>query len=186
MASEGERADEEWRPVVGYEGLYSVSNYGRVKGEKRVIIRANGWPIPIKEIVLRPAINRGYLYVNLKRDAKGTTQSVHRLVAAAFLGASDLEVMHQDNNPSNNRLENLRYGTRAENLGQAKREGRNQACNGVRRGRQKLTVEQAGEIIRMIGTDTNAAIAARFNITPSTVGQIAARKTWREHPARKI
>ncbi len=102
LGSEG----EEWRPVVGWEGRYWVSDRGRVRGRRR----DNGG-------LMSTHVREGYVCVQFCRGAKHRFQRVHRLVALAFLGppASDQEVRHLDGNPSNNHLENLAWGTHAEN-----------------------------------------------------------------------
>lgn len=101
-----ENQKEIWKDVVGYEGLYQVSNLGRVKSLKHG-----------KERILRDAQNsNGYPGVVLCIASKGKTKMVHRLVAEAFLGKSDLDVNHKDGKPSNNNIENLEYVTTRENI----------------------------------------------------------------------
>ena len=100
---------EQWRPVVGWEGLYEVSSEGRVRSFRR---GANGR-------ILRPGIaSHGYPTVALGR---GNTQSVHVLVAAAFIGPcpEGQEVRHRDGKRSNPKAENLHYGTRGQNIADA-------------------------------------------------------------------
>lgn len=98
--------EEIWFDVPGYEGLYKVSNFGRVMNAKR-------------EKTLKPAANsRGYLRVLLCKDGKKTNKFVHRLVAAAFVPNPYQKpvVDHIDGNTQNNTAENLRWTTHAENL----------------------------------------------------------------------
>jgi hypothetical protein len=109
---------EEWRPVVGFERLYEVSDQGRVKS----LPRAGGRRSPA--YVLTPKLhdsrdpNRPYLDVHL-HDAggKARTRKVHRLVAEAFLGPrpKGQVIRHGLGGPSDNRLVNLCYGTPAQN-----------------------------------------------------------------------
>lgn len=102
---------EYWRPVVGYEGLYEVSNWGRVaslnyRGKK-------GW-----WHLLTPVLNKyGYLQVTLCKDEKQTTARVHLLVWDAFVGEdrTGLDVNHIDENKENNSLWNLNLMTRKQN-----------------------------------------------------------------------
>ena len=106
---------EYWKPVVGYEGLYEVSNFGRVKSLKFG-----------KERILKQSKNKktkhGYYVVCLSKNGIVKNYLVHRLVAQAFLpNPNDYkEVNHKDENPQNNivsnlewcdRLYNVRYGT---------------------------------------------------------------------------
>lgn len=114
-------AVEKWLPVVGYEGLYSVSDLGRVRSEARVILRKDGRQQRILERIKKsPVDGRGYPRVALYRPdhPNGETLLVHRLVMEAFVGpcGDGLEVCHNNNIPTDPRLVNLRYGTRSENL----------------------------------------------------------------------
>lgn len=109
---------EYWKPVVGYEGLYMVSNWGRVKSMN---YNHSG-----KERIMKLHPNdRGYLYVELWKNNKRKTFRVHRLVAEAFLpNPYNLPMInHRDENKSNNNVNNLEwcdckynntYGTRIE------------------------------------------------------------------------
>lgn len=112
--------NEEWRPVKGYEGLYEVSNMGRVRSVDRITAVTRGdttYEVPYKGKMLTPQeIRHGYLGVQLfgrgghaTRNMKGF--SVHRLVAEAFLPNPDnlAEVNHKDEDKQNNRLDNLEW-----------------------------------------------------------------------------
>ena len=91
---------EYWKPVVGYEGHYQVSNFGRVKSIKFG-----------KEIILKQHIRRGYYSVNLSKNGIAKRYSVHRLVAEAFLPNPDNlpQINHKDENKSNNNINNLEW-----------------------------------------------------------------------------
>lgn len=106
-----------WKPVVGYEGLYEVSNQGCVRGVERKDTlgrRVNGK-------TLKPGTNgqTGHRFVCL-HDHEGRIRQiyVHRIVLEAFVGACPpgMECLHGDDNPAHNMLSNLRWGTRSENL----------------------------------------------------------------------
>lgn len=112
---------EEWLPVTGYEGLYSVSSLGRVRTEGRGRGRTSG-----RILKASPAVN-GYRVVTLWRLNKPRTTYVHRMVCVAFHGDApegrDI-VLHGDGDPLNNLPENLRWGTVADNSADTIRHGR--------------------------------------------------------------
>ena len=111
---------EEWKPVPGYEGHYEVSSEGRVRSLRRELY-SDRWAgyRTISERIMKPTPGGtiGYLAVTLRLNRQPKTHTVHTLVAAAFLGPrpEGMDVMHADDDPQNNRLENLSYGTRSEN-----------------------------------------------------------------------
>lgn len=102
---------EEWRPVVGWESKYLVSSLGRIYSIPRHKVRGG---------VLSPTTTaKGYLRCCLPGDAGVSRNlSVHRLVAVAFLGEpkEGQEVRHLNGDPADNRVENLAWGTHAENV----------------------------------------------------------------------
>lgn len=109
---------ERWRPVVGYDGQYSISTLGRVRSDERFIENSRGTKRLIHPRILKPAADRrGYLYVNLWRGNRGITAYIHRIVLEAFVGPLPIgfEVRHLNGQNTDNRLENLKYGTRSEN-----------------------------------------------------------------------
>ena len=115
---EDELADEEWRDIPGYEGLYQVSNKGRVKSLEREV-NNNGGKRIIKEKILTQYINKRFNYatVMLTKDHEEKNKQVHRLVAEAFIDNPDNkpEVDHFDTNRLNNNVNNLEWTTRKEN-----------------------------------------------------------------------
>ena len=98
---------EYWKPVVGYEGHYQVSNLSRVKSIKFG-----------KEIILKQNIRRGYYYVILSKNGIVKNYFVHRLVAEAFLDNPDNLpcVNHKDENKLNNNVDNLEWCTHEYNI----------------------------------------------------------------------
>jgi hypothetical protein len=119
---------EQWRPIPGWEGLYSVSDQGRVRSERRTVTRTDGIRRVCPEKILK-SINSsdGRLHVSLcDRPKRVVTKRIHQLVLLAFVGPcpEGMEVLHWDDNSANNRLSNLRYGTRSENQFDSVRNGR--------------------------------------------------------------
>lgn len=110
---------EEWRDVVGYEGLYMVSNEGRVKSLARVVPQSWTGHTTVKERILAPRINsNGYYCAGINRDKKRKIEEYHKLVAFAFLGArpKGKQIDHINRNKTDNRAVNLRYVSMSANL----------------------------------------------------------------------
>ena len=103
---------EYWKPVVGYEGLYMVSNWGRVKSFDRWVKSRNGSVRFCKGRILKPLTSSsGYLCVNLYKNNIKKEYLVHRLVAEAFIDNPDnlSQVNHRDENKLNNNVDNLEW-----------------------------------------------------------------------------
>ena len=113
---------EIWKDIPGYEGKYQVSNQGRVKSLERKVRSVNWYSgkeffRTVHERILRPGpVKSGHLYVVLGHGEAGVP--VHQLVMKAFVGEppEGMEVRHLNGDPTANRLENLKYGTRTENI----------------------------------------------------------------------
>lgn len=102
--------EEFWKEIRGYEGLYEVSNLGRVRrttSSNR--LHTNG--------VLKPSRRGNYLKVNLSKDGKGRDFSIHRLVAETFIPNPNNypQVNHKDEVKTNNIVENLEWCTALQN-----------------------------------------------------------------------
>lgn len=115
---------EVWKPVVGYEGLYEVSDHGRVRGLDRLDARGRRW----KGRVLKGTRHTmgDYRVVNLAKDGRNRLRFIHRLVLEAFVGTPNPgdQGCHGDGNPTNNHVDNLRWDTSAGNSQDTIRHGR--------------------------------------------------------------
>lgn len=112
--SQPEFENEKWLPVTGYEGLYEVSDCGRVRGldkNRGKIGRIRG------KILKQGTFQKGHKHVKLCKDGHQKTTSVHRIVLSAFIGPcpDGMECCHNDGNPANNHINNLRWDTRSNN-----------------------------------------------------------------------
>lgn len=109
---------EIWKDIEGYEGLYQVSNEGRVKSIERTITMSNGRPRLIRERILKQSLqSKGYYFVILCNDSEGKHKYVHRLVAEAFIPNLENKpcIDHINTIRTDNRVENLRWCTNKEN-----------------------------------------------------------------------
>lgn len=126
MAAQQSTLIENWRPIQGYEGIYEVSDQGRVWSVKRVITLRNGGTRTVGGRYLKHGVgDAGHEYVNLRKDGQGEWEYVHRLVLTAFVGPcpEGMEACHWDDDPGNNALENLRWASRTDNMHDRTRNG---------------------------------------------------------------
>lgn len=169
---------EQWKAVPGYEGLYMVSDTGKVVSVK------NGRWRPV-----RFCDRKGYFGVQISKNDKKTSFGVHRLVALAFLPNPDNKphVNHIDGNKKNNQLSNLEWVTVSENclhsihvLGQAKSKGEKHS--------QAILTEDDVYWIRAWRYHACLArsVAAAFGIKERTVYAIWQRKLWKHLPEQEI
>lgn len=96
--------EEQWRDVVGYEGLYQISNSGKLRNTKGHILKVH-------------IAHNGYCYFNISKNSVAKSKRVHRLVAEAFIPNPEnkAEVNHKDGDKFNNHVENLEWMTKSEN-----------------------------------------------------------------------
>ena len=159
---------EIWKDIPGYEGRYQASTAGRIRSvDHRVRLVAHG-----KETtrlspgrVLRPGrCKSGHVSVVLGHKAHGSP--VHQLIMLTFVGPvpEGCEVCHNDGNPANNALENLRYDTRSENIKDVVRQG----------GRwRKLSADDVRAIRRRLNDgEPGSAIARDFEISHQQISHI--------------
>ena len=155
---------ETWKYIPGYEGQYQVSTLGNVRsfvlhkeGRLRALTKAK----------------KGHVWVNLGR---GTNFTVHTLVLRAFVGEPPfgMECCHNDGNPSNNALYNLRWDTRAENAKDMYRQ--NNHAN------QKLNTSKVKQIKEMLAKPLQrgdlSKIAKQYGVSLSAISCIKRKKTY--------
>lgn len=128
---------EIWKDIKGYEGLYQVSNLGKVKSLARFIQRNRVGGRYYPELILKPTINikrYGYLYVHLHKKGVTKVVTVHRLVAEAFISNPNNlpEINHKDENKSNNCVDNLEWCTSKYNANYGNRNLKMSQAQGIK------------------------------------------------------
>lgn len=172
---------EVWKDIPNYNGIYQCSNLGKIKR----ICRARASQIgrilkPIKQ-------TSGHLSVDLSKNGINKRFGIHRLVLEAFVGPCPpgMECRHLDGNPKNNRVDNLKWGTRSENMQDSIKHGtfkHNPPDNsGSNCGTSKLTDEQVIEIKVLIkkGELTDTEIGKIYKVSRSTIRDIRLEYTWK-------
>lgn len=164
---------ERWRPVVGYEGWYEVSDHGRVKRVR------GGYRNAVAGRILKFDPTSRYARVVLVRNGKRRRTTAHQLVAAAFIGPcpEGHEVNHKDGNKKRNYARNLEYLTQADNnrhrcrvLGHIRGEDNPASrftANDIRHMRK---LAQRGE--------SYSAVGRRFDTAHSVVRNIVLGRAW--------
>jgi hypothetical protein len=167
---------EIFKDVVGYNGRYMVSNLGRVKSLKRTAKKGNGTRM-VRERIMKPSIApEGRHGLALSVSGKTRRYRVHQLVASAFIGPCPPghHCCHNDGNPGNNALYNLRYDTPKGNHADKILHGTH--ARGERVNKSKLTEAQVLAI--RADTRTQKVIAADYGIARANVSLIRHRKRW--------
>ena len=169
-------ASEEWRPVIGFEHCYAVSNLGRIK-------RTVGGRGSVAGRILRQAPSGrfgGYRSICLYNNRVQHHFMVHRLVAEAFIGPipAGCQINHKDGNKLNNTPENLEIVTPAENMTHASRTGL--LATGERRSDTKL---RDADVLRiryeLFGAYTQEEIGAMFSVTRKCITHLLYGRTYK-------
>lgn len=166
---------EIWKDIPGYEGRYQASTEGRIRSvDHRVRLVAHGTETTrlMKGRILRPGGRKdGHLSVVLGHGAHGS--QVHQLVMLTFVGPppAGTEVCHNDGNPANNALENLRYDTRSENIRDEYRAGR------PPKGKTDIAIVR--EIRRRLSNGEKGSVIARdVGLSHTQVSKIKLGRTY--------
>lgn len=169
--------NEVWKPVVGYHGLYEVSDRGRVRAVARVTIGRWG-PRPLKQKILKIIVKRktGYPAISLSKGGVINQFSIHKLVLDAFVGARPIgmEACHWDGDRLNCSLGNLRWDTRRNNAADRKRHGND--LIGERAKSAKLTADLVRAIRKRDKTAKQWAV--ELGVGVHTVCRARLGETW--------
>lgn len=173
--------DEIWKDIPGYEGMYQVSDYGNVRAVTRTILTSNHQLRTYQGHLIPSHSNRsGYQRVTLYKNNKSKMQQVHQLVLKAFVGPCPENWICRhfpDRSPSNNKLDNLSWGTKEQNNGQDRvihgTDNRGERC-----GTSKLTEKEVLEIRNSVGI-YQKDLANKYGVSRPTISNIIQRETWR-------
>ncbi len=161
---------EEWKDILNWEGLYAISNLGRVYTYKQNKLRT-----------LNPN-SLGYIRITLRSKDRLAQPAVHRLVAQHFIPSDidteRIEVNHINGIKTDNRAVNLEWCTRLENIHHSWDIGLRENLKGELNSTSKLTSKYIKAIRAMEGILTEREIAALFNIARSTTHSILSRGSW--------
>jgi hypothetical protein len=172
---------EVWKDIVGFEGLYKVSNLGRVYSVPRDIPwRGRLSPCRWGGKYLK-TLCRGYMIARLRKNGKTYTFRIHRLVAIAFIPNPDNKpiINHIDCDTTNNKVSNLEWCNHSENTRHAFANGLMKPSPGDKNGNSKLTTKQILKIRSLKGKLNTIEIAKMFNISQGHASHILIKRTWK-------
>lgn len=178
--------NEIWKDIEGYEGLYQISNLGRVKSLEREAWNGQAYHILKCRILKQRLISTGYLMTTMSKNGKAITPLVHRLVAETFIPNPENKptVNHINGNKTDNRLENLEWCTYSENEQHAWKTGLKipyERKKGEDNSNSKLTDNEV-YVIKGLLKETSLnlkEIGEIFDVKRSTINNIKRGVSWK-------
>ena len=175
---------EIWKGIHGWENFYQVSNFGRVRSLTRTIYAKRpygsaGYRI-YKGKILKTDNIKSYPHIKLTKNSKSICINVHRLVLENFIGPcpKNYECCHWDNNRKNNKLSNLRWASRKDNMADKKRHGTQNNIRGEKIHCAKLNSKKVIKIRKLKGIISSRKVGIKFNISKSQILDIWNNKSW--------
>jgi hypothetical protein len=172
--------NEIWKDIEGFEGIYQISDLARVKSLARYVPMKNEIPTLRRERILKPSYAYGYALVGLSKNKVKKSNSIHRLVACAFIPNPENkpEVNHKYPllGKSFNSLWNLEWNTKSENTAHAVKNKLFKAYYGEKSHAAKLTEKEVLEI--RASNLKQVELAKIYNIDQTTISIIKTRKIW--------
>lgn len=171
---------EVWKDIAGFEGVYQISNMGRVKS----LCRRAGNTILREKLRAISYTRDGYSKVRLQTGDRDVTKRIHRLVAEAFLPGSGETVNHKDGNKKNNCVDNLEYMDRHEQMYHAYRLHLKKPMAGCGNYWSKLSAEQVRYIrenyVKGDREFGGCALARRFGVSEPVILHVAKGHTYKQ------
>ena len=171
---------EIWKTVQNFGGNYEASNLGNIKSKPRNVLKSVHGVKTIqryKEKLLKQFTNkRGYKIVRFGFNNEKYHQQVGRMVLMAFVGMPDNDqgCCHNNSNPSDNRIENLRWGTQKENM-----QDRMEIGNYPIGEEHPLASLKNKQVLEIYNSDERVIdLANKFNTTTATISSIKKGRTW--------
>lgn len=176
--------EEIWKDIPEYEGMYQISNFGRVKSLGRPYTNRLGHTRTLKERYMTLVPNTsGYLEFACCNNNVYKRFRVHRLVAMTFIPNPENkpQVNHIDGDKTNNRVDNLEWNTASENIQHAFDTGLMKQYTGEKNPASKLTKDDVITIKRLLNEKNmlQKEIAELFNVEPSLISMIKYKKIWK-------
>lgn len=174
---------EIWKDIPDYEGLYQVSNLGRVKSLERYVKHLSGSMKLLKERILVIIKNGGYYRVTLSKNNIKKAKTIHRLIGESFIpNPNNLPfINHIDGNKLNNSVENLEWCTSQENCIHAVYTGLMSSQSGEKNPSSKLDEKQVREIRNLHKKGTSyKELSILYGISKEHASAIVRKIYWRE------
>ena len=169
---------EAWCDIGGFEGHYRVSDLGRIRSLPRLDTVGR----PLRERIMSLNTHKNGTYISLRLGGVTSTHLVNRLVAKAFIANTDdlPDVMHIDDNPRNNTIDNLRWSNRSDIVQRSHDTGKYAGVSWSHNtGNRKLSINAVNDIKDSAPTPAvGERLSEKYGVTVTTINNIWDGKTW--------